>query len=158
MNNIKWYIDKKWLTLRKVGGEFQLFIRLFKRCFFMRYSHPITFYSTQSRRFWHNSVKGMHIVNCYYFAFSFHYSHFTDLIPFWGLFRMLLPYFFVVSLHDCDSGGRVCERHKDWAFNYWHFKKVASRWDGAGDGETWHHADTLKKVIQWFSLPPYNRV
>lgn len=78
----------------------------------------------------------------YYFINFTGSDRFIHLRPYWidkawERLRRLLPYFHAVGLQDCDSGGRVHVWYPVFAWNYWHQKKVARAWYGAGDGEIW---------------------
>ena len=53
--------------------------------------------------------------------------------------RKLFPYFYVIGLLDCDSGGQVTQWRSEFGLNYWHAEKRLKRWCGWGDGEIYEN-------------------
>jgi len=70
-----------------------------------------------------------------------------DLLkPFkWSLskLRKLFPYCLAVGLHDCDSGGQICQWYYPFYWNYWTMKKDKNL-GHSGDGP-----DTIHRMSYW---------
>lgn len=56
--------------------------------------------------------------------------------------RKPFPYWYVRTMHDCDSGGLPHAWCKEWALNYWTFIKQVSQ--DYGDGP-----DRISRITPW---------
>lgn len=76
-----------------------------------------------------------------------------DVKPFFERVRKirlaLLPSFWLIGLHDCDSGGRMTCAFRSMAWSGHHLKRLEREWHAASDGPATVRQVSLMKYLKF---------